>query len=136
MQIQSCTFDENIEARKERIEQEKMAAFFGSTYQIKQKAKDLRECERKIFSFRTSGQSLVSQYSEAKKSQTKTIEKRALTDEEEGQYLIESCLTIRGESLSAEAESKRAWSELTDDQKRFYEYLKPVTKNVMFQLGM
>ncbi|KAH9272846.1 hypothetical protein BASA83_004734 [Batrachochytrium salamandrivorans] len=121
---------------KERIEQEKMAAFFGSTYQIKQKAKDLRECERKIFSFRTSGQSLASQYSEAKKSQTKTIEKRALTDEEEGQYLIESCLTIRGESLSAEAESKRAWSELTDDQKRFYEYLKPVTKNVMFQLGM
>ncbi|KAH9250366.1 hypothetical protein BASA81_011845 [Batrachochytrium salamandrivorans] len=124
------------EPEKERIEQEKMAAYFVSTYDIKQANQNLLKCEREIFSFPGSGPSLASKYFEAKKSQTKAFEKRALTDEEEGQYLIERCLTIRGESLSAEAESKRAWSELTDDQKRFYEYLKPVTKNVMFQLGM
>ncbi|KAH9272847.1 hypothetical protein BASA83_004735 [Batrachochytrium salamandrivorans] len=117
----------------EKIEQENMMVYFKSTYDIKKKNQKLMECERDIFSFRTSGPSLASQYFRAKKSQTKAIEKRALTNEEEGQYLIESCLTIRGQFLSAQSESRQAWSELTDEQREFHQYLGPMVKNMVFQ---
>ncbi|KAH6562219.1 hypothetical protein BASA60_011199 [Batrachochytrium salamandrivorans] len=118
---------------KEKTEQENMMAYFKSTYDIKKKNQNLMECERKIFSFPTPGPSLASKYFEAKKSQTKTIEKRALTDEEEGEYLIYLCLTIRGEFLSAQFQSKQAWSKLTDEQMEFYQYLGPMVKNMIFQ---
>ncbi|KAH6571272.1 hypothetical protein BASA62_003973 [Batrachochytrium salamandrivorans] len=121
---------------KERIEQESMVAYFGSTYQIKQETTNLRECEKKIFSFPTSGPSLASKYSEAKKSQTKAVKRESLTDDDEGQKLIDRCLTIRGQFLSAQSKSKQAWLELTEEQRRFYDYIKPVTKNMIFQLGM
>ncbi|KAJ1334886.1 hypothetical protein BSLG_008040 [Batrachochytrium salamandrivorans] len=117
----------------EKIEQENMMVYFKSTYDIKKKNQNLMECERDIFSFPTSGPSLASQYFRAKKSQTKAIEKRALTNEEEGQYLIESCLTIRGQFLSAQFESRQAWSELTDEQMEFHQYLGPMVKNMIFQ---
>ncbi|KAH9272856.1 hypothetical protein BASA83_004744 [Batrachochytrium salamandrivorans] len=127
------TLERISEPEKERIEQEKMAAYFGSTYQIKQANQNLMECERKIFSFPGSNPSLASKYSKAKTSQTKAIEKEALTDEEEGQYLIESCLAIRGQFLYVQSQSKHAWLELTEDQKRFYRYIKPRITHMMFK---
>ncbi|KAH6571271.1 hypothetical protein BASA62_003972 [Batrachochytrium salamandrivorans] len=124
---------------KEKIEQGNMMTYFESTYKIKKKNQKLLTCERDIFSFPTTGPSLASKYFEAKKSQTKSqtkaIEKRALTDEEEGEYLIHLCLTARGKLLSAQSESRQTWLELTEDQKKFYQYLKPVTTHMIFQLA-
>ncbi|KAH6582413.1 hypothetical protein BASA50_004259 [Batrachochytrium salamandrivorans] len=119
---------------KERIEQENMVAYFGSTYHIKKKNQKLLTCEREILSFPGSGPSLALKYSKAKKSQNEAVEKRALTDEEEGQKLIDRCLTIRGQSLSAQSQLKQAWSDLTEEQIRFYDYIKPMVKNLMFKL--
>ncbi|KAH6562218.1 hypothetical protein BASA60_011198 [Batrachochytrium salamandrivorans] len=121
------------EPEKERIEQENMVEYFGLSYRVKKKNQKLLTCEREILSFPGSGPSLALKYSEAKKSQTKTIEKRALTDEEEGEYLIYRCLTTRGKLLSAQTQSRQAWSKLTDEQTRFYDYIKPMIKNLILQ---
>ncbi|KAH6602044.1 hypothetical protein BASA61_001510 [Batrachochytrium salamandrivorans] len=119
--------------RTKRIEQEKMMVYFESTYGIKQTTKDLRECERKISSFPGSNPSLASQYSKAKTSQTKAIEKEAPTDDDEGQKLIESCLTIRGQFLSVQTQSRQAWSDLTEEQRTFYGYIKSKIIHMTFK---
>ncbi|KAH9250376.1 hypothetical protein BASA81_011856 [Batrachochytrium salamandrivorans] len=121
------------EPEKERIEQENMVEYFELSHRVKKKNQKLLTCEREILSFPGSGPSLASKYSEAKKSQTKTIKKRALTDEEEGEYLIHRCLITRGKLLSAQSQSKQAWSKLTDEQIRFYDYIKPLIKNLTFK---
>ncbi|KAH6571281.1 hypothetical protein BASA62_003982 [Batrachochytrium salamandrivorans] len=119
--------------RTKRIEQEKMMVYFESTYGIKQTTKDLRECERKISSFPGSNPSLASKYSKAKMSQTKAIEGEAPTDDDEGQKLIESCLAIRGQFLSVQTQSKRAWSDLTEEQRTFYGYIKSKIIHMTFK---
>ncbi|KAH6562145.1 hypothetical protein BASA62_009352 [Batrachochytrium salamandrivorans] len=124
------------EPEKESIEQEKMAAYFESTYEVKQANQNLLKCEREIFSFPGSNPSLASKYSKAKTSQTKAIEKRALTDEEEGEYLIHLCLTARGKLLFAQSKSEQAWLKLTEEQKGLYRYIKSSITHMIFQLGM